>query len=139
MKKNAFFSTFIFIIALLFVTALSASSVQAQSQKTNPAVGVWKLVYPEVGTMGNQTKKKIITEGHFIWVHTFDNVVAYSLGGICSYDGETYTETVQYRSPNMEDYIGEKAVYKLEFKDGKMYCSGTFGPEKIYEIWERVE
>lgn len=81
MKKNTIFSAFICIMALLFVTALSASSVQAQSKKPNPTVGVWKLVYPAVGIAGNQAKVKIITEGHFVWTHTYDNVIVLSLGG----------------------------------------------------------
>jgi hypothetical protein len=139
MKKNTIFSVFICIMALFFITVLSTSSVQAQSEKTNPAVGVWKLVYPAVGTEGNQAKVKIITEEHFIWTHTYDNVIAFSLGGTCSYDGETYTEEVRYGTTNMRNLIGGKALYKVQFEDGKMHCIGTFGPEEIDEIWERVK
>ncbi len=139
MKKNTIFSVFICIMALFFITVLSASSVQAQSEKTNPAVGVWKLVYPAVGTAGNQAKVKIITEEHFIWTHTYNNVIVRSLGGTCSFDGEFYTEEVKYGIESMKSLIGGKAIYKVQFEDGKMHCIGTFGPEKIDEIWERVK
>ncbi|MDH6310535.1 hypothetical protein M2451_003375 [Dysgonomonas sp. PFB1-18] len=139
MKKNTIFTAFIGIITLFFITILPTSSIQAQSQKTNPTVGVWKLVYPAIAMTGNQAKVKIITEGHFIWTHTYDNVIVYSLGGTCSFDGETYSEEVQYGVENMRSLIGGKALYKVQFEDGKMHCIGTFGPEKIDEIWERVK
>lgn len=140
MKRNTFFTAFFCIMALLFVTVLgSCQTVQEQSKKTNPTVGVWRIVYPPIDTT-NYAKVKIITEGHFIWTYTHKNAIVNSLGGTCTFDGKTYTEEVQYRSPNMWNSIGEKAVYDVKFEDGKMHCTGTFGREGVInEIWERVE
>jgi hypothetical protein len=143
MKKNTIFTAFFCIMALLFVTVLgSCRTVQEQSKQTNPTVGVWRIVQPalDTTTIANQKKVKIITEGHFIWTHTVDNVIVISMGGTCTFDGKMYTEEVQYRSPNMRNSIGEKAVYDVKFEDGKMHCVGTFGKEGVInEIWERVE
>ena len=139
-KKKSFFGVIVACIAILVCAGASSQSRKKSVNDTNRIIGVWSIVSPALPENNDQKKIKIITKGHFIWMYTLGNRIATSLGGTCTFDGETYTENIEYGTPNMNSYyFGEKAVYKVKFEDNKMHISGGTGVEVFNEVWERVE
>jgi len=64
----------------------------------------------------------------------------YSRSGTLKFDGETYTESIEFGTQNQSPFFGEKAVCKIRFEDNKMYVSGVIANNISYnEVWERVE
>ena len=138
MKKRSFWIT-VACIATLFCVSVSFSGTNSKDN-TDQIIGVWKVISPRLPENSNQNRIKIITKGHFIWIHTLGNKVVASLGGTCTFDGETYTENIEYGTPNMNSYyFGEKSAFKVKFEDNKMYINGGTEKETFNEIWERVE
>ncbi|MDR2148396.1 MAG: hypothetical protein LBE91_18290 [Tannerella sp.] len=140
MKKRSFW------IALACIVALSCVSISftESKPKVNPRqiVGVWKIVYPQMQEVNGERmeKIKIITKKRFVWILTSNHRVLGELGGTYTFDGETYTEHIEYGLTSMNPhYFGSSVALKVSFKNNKMYASGQFGNEVYDEIWERVE
>ena len=142
MKNKIFFITLCLItcIIVLFCTNSSAKHIVDSKSDANQIIGVWRIVEPQLNTEGNQKKVKIITKGHFIWTHTFNNMIVMSLGGTCAFDGEIYTEFIEFGTQNQSAGFGQKVSCKVRFVGNKMYTTTLPGEILIFpETWERVE
>ena len=139
-NKKRRFGTIVACVAAFFCASVSCSSSKSlvnSENKTDQIIGVWKQIS---GWSGGGEVKKIITKDHFVVILTFNNIIEASFGGSCSFDGDTYTESMEYGTPNRKGNIGRKGIFNIQFEDNKMYLSrqpGTGNP--LYEIWERIE
>jgi len=122
-------------IAILFCASFTFKSPVNTENNIDQIIGVWKSV---PGTSGERVK--IITKGHFIWTQTIDNRIVGSAGGSYTFDGETYTENIEFGTENMSNFFGKKAVVKIQFDGKKMNCNGLLAEViPLNEVWERVE
>jgi hypothetical protein len=63
-----------------------------------------------------------------------------SAGGTCTFDGETYTEKIEFGVQSMSNFFGKKAVVKVQFKEKNINTSGLLADViPLNEVWERVE
>ena len=129
--KKSFLGVVVACVVILFCSCGSSKSLV----NSNQLIGVWKNVTPNA-----IEQIKIITKERWIWTYTHENKIVYSLGGSYSFDGETYTEIIEYGTPNMESYyFGSKSVFKVKFEGNKMYAVGGNKKETYDQVWERVE
>ena len=132
-KKRIFFAIGACVLVLL-CGSCSTSRNAISKNKEDMIVGVWRYAPSERAVM-----TKIITKGHFIWTYVVDNKITNSLGGSYTFDGETYTEYIEYGTPSRSEYIGTNSTFKVSFEDKKMHNIGATVMENIDEVWERVE
>ena len=133
--KKCVLGVIVACVAILFCSCGSSKSLVNSGNKSKQLIGVWKNVTP-----GNFQMIKIITKERWIWTYTRDEKIIYSLGGSYTFDGKTYTEIIEYGTPNMESYyFGEKSVFKVKFEGNKMYIVGGNRKETYDQVWERVE
>ena len=127
------------LLTVFFVLNYSCHTSQSSRTSGNNSklIGVWKNVSP--GQNGEMIK--FITKDHFVWTWSFDNKVMASAGGIYEFDGETYTETLEYGTENQNNFIGKKAIVKITFEgNNKFHYSGMLaGRMPLNEVWERIE
>ena len=126
----------LFILFILLVGAFVFSTCEKNKENNpNQFIGVWKNITPDAIEM-----IKIITKERWIWTYTHENKIVYSLGGSYTFDGETYTESIEYGTPNMNSYyLGDKSIFKAKFEGNKMYIVGGNQKETYDQVWERVE
>jgi hypothetical protein len=131
-------------VFLLFLF-LSAFSIQAQ-KSASAIQGTWKLVSSIHGgkkeALKDLIKMKFITKSYFTWVScTKENrIIRNSVGGTYVFDGQLYTETVDFVGVNSTQYLDRKHVFKVTLKGDKMYLSGILtGKQKAEEIWQRMD
>lgn len=99
----------------------------------NGLVGTWELEsyrgegdsirsdYPEFVSY-----VKLITPTHFVWVHYLseqDQVLAEG-GGTYVYDGDTYTETLNFVYPSGSGQVGTVLPFKCKLADDSWYHTG---------------
>ena len=136
LKTKSFFVT-IACITILFCASCASVSFKSQVNSPNDTeqiIGVWK-VNQAYGEM-----IKIITESHFVWTWTLNNIIIASSGGTYTFDGVTYTEYIEFGTQNQSSLNGKKAVVKVRF-DGKMlFATGLLDENRpLNEVWERIE
>lgn len=136
MTKKILLGLTIASFAILFCACSSSKSI-GKAKEDSKLVGVWKNVSP--GHRGEMIK--VITKGRFVWTWAFENTVTASAGGMYHFDGETYTETIEYGTQNQRPIVGQKAIVKVWFEtDNKFHSSGTLaGGMPLNEVWERIE
>ena len=125
-------------IAFLFYACGSSKSHVSSDNISNQLIGVWKNVSP--GQRGEMIK--VITKNRFVWTWAFDNnTIVASARGTYTFDGETYTETIECGTQNQGAFIGKKAIVKLRFEgNNKFYSSGILADSMpLNEVWERIE
>jgi len=135
--------TLIFL-SILFLGSCGSSKVAKKdsSDLQGKMIGTWKCVDPSYPYL---TQIKQINETHFIWVtyHIATDIVGRGAGGTCSFEGNTYTENIEYSVlDGMKEYIGTKAVYDVRFEkeDKIMYIMGKIDNDWfIMEKWEKIE
>ncbi len=139
MKKKSWITVACF--ATLFLACVSFKTHTNSVNNIDQIIGVWKIVSPELSGEGEQENIKIITKDRFIWTHTINSMIIFSLGGTYSFDGETYTEIIKFGTPNQRTAFGKKVVYKVRFEDKKMHIIGGYeNDHRVFnEIWERIE
>ena len=139
MLKKIFFGVTVAFIAILFCVSSSFKSPENSVTNTDQIIGVWKMSSTDRGEMRGE-RVKIITKGHFIWTHTFNNEVVASAGGTYTFDGETYTENIEFGTKDMSAFLSKKAVVKIRFEGKKMNYTGILAERvPLNEVWERVE
>jgi len=122
-------------VAILFCSSFTFKSSENTGNNMDQIIGVWKSVS---GTNGERVK--IITQGHFIWTQTINNRIVASAGGSYTFDGETYTENIEFGTENMSKFFGKKAVVKIQFEGKKMNYIGLLADTiSLNEVWERIE
>jgi hypothetical protein len=133
--KKSFLGVIVACVAILFCSCGSSKSLVNSGNSSNQLIGVWKNVTPDAIEM-----IKTITKERWIWIYTHEGKIVYSLGGSYTFDGETYTENIEYGTPNMDSYyFGEKTIFKVKFEGNKMYTAGRNQKETYDQVWELVE
>ena len=139
MLKKIFFGVTVACIAILFCVSSSFKSPVNSENNTDQIIGVWKLVSTDIGEMRGE-RVKIITKGHFIWTHTFNKMLVASAGGTYTFDGETYTENIEFGTQDMSNFFDKKGVVKIRFEGKRMHYTGLLADViPLNEVWERVE
>ena len=144
MKKFSLYS--LCGISLLFFSLTSTKpNVSLLKSKLE---GVWKKqTYTDIYEIVHEwqrEKYKFISKERFAWMDFDEDTgqVFGTGGGTYTFDGKTYTETLEYY---LEDstVIGTKIIFTAEFKQGKWFHKGVFstpnGDIQINEVWERAK
>jgi len=134
MKTTLFFLLFIF-----------CATVYAQN-RISDIIGTWRLVKSIHGgkaeDMNEIIKIKHINKSNFTWISCYKDtkVIRNAMSGECNYDGEIYTEKVNYVGVGMVRYLNVVNKFRVEVKGNKLYLKGTL-PDKIYidEIWLKLD
>ncbi len=131
-------ATFLPVLALLLLTFCKPVE--------KDLVGTWKLVSCQYGT-GEKTALpdtvnaiKLITPGHFTWLNykTKDKIVCDLAGGTYVFDGENYTENVEYGAQGMFPYFW-KSNFKIKIEGDQMFLSGSRSDGlKLEEVWKKL-
>ena len=129
----------------------AAVFTQAQDggAKKDAHLGTWKLVSTKYGEAKDFTKRsddaqriKHITATHFTWVEvaTDTKKIVSGAGGKYTFEGTTYTETIDYAGEGMEAFMGKPQKFTVRVEGDKLHQSGELSNGlKIEEIWERVK
>ena len=127
-------------MAVLLSVSVSFNTQLPSNQDKEQIIGVWKEVIVGLPENSNHQRIKFITKGHFIWIHTYGNTLIMSMGGKCTFDGETYTEVIEYGTQTAnKSILGKTSVFKVTFDGNQMHIIGGTDAETFNEIWERVE
>lgn len=138
-NKKKFLGVTIACIVILFYSCASWKSHTNSDNKTNQMIGVWKHVSSQMSGASSMEIIKVITKERFIMAYIVNNEIVASKEGTYTFDGETYTEIVEFATKNQEITIGKKAKVKVRFDNNKIYTSGIFENIPLNEVWERVE
>ena len=123
-------------VVIMFCVSFTFKSHENSETDTDQIVGVWKMISTDMS--GEMVK--IITKNHFVWTHSVNNVIVRSAGGTYAFDGETYTENIEFGTQGMSNFFGKKAVVKVRFEGKKITTSGLLAEViSLNEVWERVE
>ena len=129
-------------VLLILVTAIgfgisTNAQVSNSRNNTDQIIGVWKYA----GEYSGLEVKCIITKSHYVTIYLRNNVIIASFGGTCSFDGETFIETIQFGTQGYEGKIGQIGTFKIKFEGKRINKSGVLYPSnaRINEFWERVE
>ena len=109
-------------------------------------IGAWRCVGSVHGGVRAQIKNtyfvKYISKTSFSWISSSmdTKIIRSAMGGTCSYDGQTYIESIAYIGPDMTRFLGKKHVFKVDIKGNKMHLSGKMS-DKVYieEDWVRID
>ncbi len=108
-----------------------------------PLEGAWELreatyTTPDTSMGLDQTMVKILTAGHFAFGRQGEEG-PFAGGGRYEFDGETYTEIVEYHiDPQALDQV---LTFDIEIEgDSVWYHSGNVGENLfIEEVWHRID
>ena len=159
-RKTSKWKLLVFIpVAAILIISFSASrgetpkkvfeiQVPSKTMGGSDIQGTWKLVSYNYGgdTLMKKTgdgveRLKLITDSKFCWIHfaTINQVVVNSAGGFYSFDGENYTENLEFGAMGMKDYLGKSQKFTVKIENDKLYLSGILSDGlKIKEVWERI-
>jgi hypothetical protein len=131
------------LMILLLVLCLGCAS------RTYDLVGAWEMVSsngeppPAAGERASpdNVMTKILTDGHFAFGGTTPGGGVWAGGGRYLFDGETYTEIIEYHS--LPELVGLSLEFQCRLEDDLWYHSGRFQVDgqwiRIDEIWRRIE
>ncbi|MGI9541624.1 MAG: hypothetical protein ACR2MX_00110 [Cyclobacteriaceae bacterium] len=136
--------------------------VETSSEESN-LVGTWELdSYKDHGDSLRSEYPdfvkymKLITPTHFLWVHYIseqDQVLAEG-GGTYKYDGDTYTETIEFIYPSGSNQIGTVLPFDCKVDENTWYHKGnikrmekdpdsgkmiTKDSSRIDEVWTKYQ
>ena len=137
--RKVFFALFFASIVFSGCGGSSGKPSVSCEKQTDQIIGVWKLISTDTGPRGGEGIK-IITKGHFLWTHAINNTIVSSAGGTYTFDGETYTENIEFGTQGMSNFLGKKGVIKVRFEGNKLYYTGLLAESVPFnEVWERME
>ena len=141
------------VVLMLAFVLTSCSPQKPQTEETtepaNELAGVWemsysKYVYPDttIITSGSANASiKILTSTHFAFGFQDTDSTILAGGGTYQYEGETYSEIIEYHT--VTELVGKTIDFNIRLEEDKWYHSGTLildGEEvTMEETWERVE
>lgn len=156
---------YLIVILVVIVGCASEKKEEVTAYAPDALHGTWRLVkyinHQEGQTTWNEYGEDIIyekhiTPTHFTWVKyekSKDKLSGIG-GGTYMFDGQTYTEDIQFFLPTGSSELGQAIPFEVSFEDDKWYHLGyakvyEFDAElgemavtdsvKIEEIWEKVE
>ncbi len=141
----------IIIFLALVIAGCSAPQQEAPEEMKTPAQeleGVWKMTYGKftypadsVVEVTDSRAVKILVGGRFAHGNQDTDSTVMAGGGTYEYDGQTYTENIEYFT--IPSLVGQSIKFDIRLEEGKWYHSGTIpdddGDLKVEEVWERVE
>ena len=138
------------IVLAVMITSCSAPKKEAPEETKTPAQeleGVWKMtfgkiIYPDtVVEVTDSPKVKILVGGRFSHGNQETDSTLTAGGGTYEYDGQTYTENIEYFT--IPSLVGQSVKFDIILEDGKWSLSGILSVDdediKLEEVWERVE
>ncbi len=140
----------IFVVLAAIIVSCSAPKKEGPVETMTPAQeleGVWKMtygkiIYPDtVVEVTDSRKIKILVGGRFAHGNQDTDSTLTAGGGTYEYDGQTYTENIEYFT--IPSLLGQSVKFDISLEDGKWSLSGTIKVDdedlKLEEVWERVE
>jgi hypothetical protein len=108
--------------------------------------GAWRLVGIRDGDEYRKPEgweqHKLVVGGRFNWTTSKDGKILYSAGGKCAFDGDVYTESVEF-AHERDFLVGKEVKCTWKLDGDKWYHKGTIktdqGDLTIDELWERVK
>ena len=138
------------IVLAAMIASCSAPNKEAPVETKTPAQeleGVWKITYgkytyPDTAVeITDFAKIKILVGGRFAHGNQDTDSTLTAGGGTYEYDGQTYTENIEYFS--MPSLVGQSVKFDISLEEGEWPLSGTIRVDdediKLEEVWERVE
>ena len=142
-----------FIVLTLIISSCSDSKRNTPVKIKSPIPeleGVWKLtyaklIYPDTimeATISDQ--KKLLVGGRFAIGYYNPDSTLFAGGGTYDYDGQTYTENIEYST---NDVVDQAVQFDMTLKKSVWSLTGTVLVEegdsivelKLEEVWVRVE
>ena len=140
----------IFVVLATIIASCSAPKKEEPVETMTPAQeleGVWKMnygkiIYPDtVVEVTDSRAIKILVDGRFALGNQDTDSTLTAGGGTYEYDGQTYTENIEYFT--LPSLVGQSVKFDITLEDGKWSHSGTITDDdedvKLEEVWERVE
>jgi hypothetical protein len=131
--------------AVLMLLALQSCIWKNPSSKI---LGTWQLMNFQYAdqkktVMPDSIRRiKIINATHFNMVQymTIPKIVQASAGGSYKYDGENYSEIINWADASVAKYLNKEQKFKVKIVDNKLFLSGQLSSgEKIEEEWIKIE
>jgi hypothetical protein len=135
----------------LTILAVSFAGLRAQDGKPQPdasppalakgLIGTWVLAGTpdkEVEPPAKGGRLKFITAKHWTMTESDEaGKVVFHHGGTCTFEGDEYTETVQYANENTAELIGQSFKFKIKLEGDKFTQTGIGNP--YTEVWRRAK
>ena len=101
-KSSLLFCLCVFTWLVFAADKEPAKAPAAAATKLSPLVGTWEHVTPEFRSI------KFLTPTHFIWIRMDPKgkEITESIAGRYKHEGDTYTETLEFGTPAMKDFLG---------------------------------
>ena len=134
---------------LLVSTGVHAQSpIDSTETMSNPLIGTWEMISQKIisadttvdrtATLGRRIK--ILNDTHFAfgWMVNVDDddEEVYGGGGRYTYDGDHYTEHIEFHSST--PLIGQSIAFEARIEDDLWYHRGRIGESMLEEVWRRV-
>ena len=121
---------------------IAPEEIKTPAQKLE---GVWKMTYGQYNgpdgqfVLTDSLQIKILVGNRFAWWHPGAySEIARASSGTYQYDGQFYTENIEYST--IPSLIGQSIKCNIKLEEGKWYHSGIpDGENTMEEVWERVE
>ena len=136
-------------LTVLTVALLMFGMASSFCQESDKLEGVWKIIYQKMENPDTIIERsqfvnssyKIFTKKHFSLSRQGEDNEFFGHFGKYSYDGETYTEHIEFSS--YESVVGQSLKFKSKILGDKWTIDGVFEIEgeemKLKETWQRVE
>lgn len=144
-KLFAFFA--ITASLIIFLSSCVKVTTETQGNTENVEIkGSWKLIKynytaDTVLFLYPGTRIKYIGDNNFCWVNigSPNNKVTDTVGGTFKFDGENYTEYIEFVGSGMSFEANNEQRFTVRFEDDKLFLAGELsGGQKIREVWERL-
>lgn len=130
------------LLTTLLVFVIGFPGRAAWGGKGDKIEGQWELVSGENLPAGWK-EIKLISGGHFIWVayDTQKKRTAFTGGGSYKFDGDRYTEHVEFITVDGgEALIDKDQPYTVKWEGNNLIITGTLSSgDKLTETWKHVE
>jgi len=118
----------------LVLSAAESSKLPERARSPSPLAGSWEMITTSF------IAQKHLTPTHFIWVHLEPKTkkIIRSMGGTYKQEGDDYTETIEFTSPEFADHIGTKAKFRVKIEGDKWIQTSPDVPQAPKEVWTRL-
>lgn len=130
---------------LLFVILFHSAPAVFGQLPSDALEGTWelvslKLIYADstVDRTGEiPPTLKILNSTHFAFGRQMGEEEVYAGGGRYSFDGDTYTEHIEFHSAS--GIVGQSITFDARVEDDLWYHSGLIDDFTLEEVWRKVD
>jgi hypothetical protein len=137
------------LAVLALITVTIGAGFNAAGGKKNQLIGRWEMQSGEYGGQSTTTPDvveiKMISASHYLYL-AYDKKSMKSIGvgsGSYSYDGDTYTEHVNFServdSPEAKQLIGKELSFKVKVEGDTMTQTGQLLGRDLKEVYKRAD